>query len=109
MFLIFFVLELPKIIEPTNSDHTVVEKYKISSTQIVCRATGTPLPVVSWFKDGKPAKNGNGNILSLYNLHRDDKGIYVCKASSIAGNASFTVNLVIQCKCIIIIFCRYYL
>lgn len=70
------------------------EKQNVS---IACNATGRPSPLITWSKlvgslagDGIKAQDGT---LKIYNVTRKEGGIYICKAESILGSATDTVQL----------------
>ncbi|XP_060630493.2 hemicentin-1 isoform X1 [Anolis sagrei] len=58
-----------------------------------CRVSGSPFPIIHWFKDGKPLFSGdpnieildNGQILHIKSARRIDKGRYQCSAVNAAG------------------------
>ena len=59
---------------------------------IACNASGQPQPSITWFKSvgslpQERAKVKNG-ALTIYDVRRNDGGIYICKANNILGSAS---------------------
>ncbi|XP_041519865.1 obscurin isoform X12 [Microtus oregoni] len=76
------------------------------TVKLACRVTGTPKPVVSWYKDGKPVEVDPHHILIedpdgsctliLDNLTSVDSGQYMCFAASAAGNASTLGKILVQ-------------
>lgn len=86
-----FVKVPPEIIEDwTDTRFRVNEGATI---ELVCNATGVPLPVVTWYKDGNLLKvpdlnNGGeevtsvGELLRLNNITRYCDGIYECNAEN---------------------------
>uniref|UniRef100_A0A8C5LEG3 Obscurin n=1 Tax=Jaculus jaculus TaxID=51337 RepID=A0A8C5LEG3_JACJA len=76
------------------------------TVKLACRVTGTPKPVVSWYKDGKPVEVDPHHILIedpdgscaliLDNLTGVDSGQYMCFAASTAGNASTLGKILVQ-------------
>uniref|UniRef100_A0A673TIF7 Obscurin n=1 Tax=Suricata suricatta TaxID=37032 RepID=A0A673TIF7_SURSU len=76
------------------------------TVKLACRVTGTPKPVVSWYKDGKPVEVDPHHILIedpdgscaliLDNLTGADSGQYMCFATSAAGNASTLGKILVQ-------------
>ncbi|XP_057346834.1 obscurin isoform X16 [Manis pentadactyla] len=76
------------------------------TVKLACRVTGTPKPVVSWYKDGKPVEVDPHHILIedpdgscsliLDNLTGADSGQYMCFAASPAGNASSLGKILVQ-------------
>ncbi|XP_053178575.1 hemicentin-1 [Scomber japonicus] len=62
-------------------------------TTLVCDVTGSPTPVITWYKDGTPVVASNsvqildmGKTLKLLNAVTADAGSYSCKAINIAGS-----------------------
>ncbi|KAB0360346.1 hypothetical protein FD754_004502 [Muntiacus muntjak] len=76
------------------------------TVKLACRVTGTPKPIVSWYKDGKPVEVDPHHILIedpdgscaliLDNLTGADSGQYMCFAASAAGNASTLGKILVQ-------------
>ncbi len=84
-----------------------------------CRASGSPKPKITWFKDGQPLGTGNQHhqsSSSKYTLIHDsdlfiisatvgrgnksDTGVYQCKATNEHGQAEGrNISLLIACKC----------
>ncbi|XP_074088417.1 neural cell adhesion molecule 2 [Macrotis lagotis] len=59
---------------------------------LYCRATGSPEPNISWYRNGKLIEDNekytlkkNNTELSVRNIINSDGGPYVCKATNIAG------------------------
>ncbi|XP_065729549.1 obscurin [Phocoena phocoena] len=76
------------------------------TVKLACHVTGTPKPIVSWYKDGKPVDVDPHHILIedpdgscaliLDNLTGVDSGQYMCFAASAAGNASTLGKILVQ-------------
>uniref|UniRef100_A0A8C6FW78 Obscurin n=1 Tax=Moschus moschiferus TaxID=68415 RepID=A0A8C6FW78_MOSMO len=76
------------------------------TVKLACRVTGTPKPIVSWYKDGKPVEVDPHHILIedpdgsctliLDNLTGADSGQYMCFAASAAGSASTLGKILVQ-------------
>ncbi|XP_043440422.1 obscurin isoform X37 [Prionailurus bengalensis] len=76
------------------------------TVKLACRVIGTPKPIVSWYKDGKPVEVDPHHILIedpdgscaliLDNLTGMDSGQYMCFAASAAGNASTLGKILVQ-------------
>ena len=49
-----------------------------------CEASGNPLPVISWFKDGVMLENEHENTL-VFQVGLDDRGNYTCSAENSQG------------------------
>ncbi|XP_042178904.1 obscurin-like isoform X2 [Oncorhynchus tshawytscha] len=80
---------------------------KIGQTiKLACKVTGTPKPVVSWFKDGLVLEDGPHHIITadrtgtrcliLDGVTPKDSGQYVCYASSPVGHASTLAKMVVD-------------
>ncbi|KAL4635075.1 hemicentin-1 [Arapaima gigas] len=74
------------------------------STSLVCNITGSPAPVVTWYKDGEPVVPSNsvqilheGKTLKLLKAVISDAGHYSCKGINIAGNTEkdFMLNVLV--------------
>ncbi|XP_060132638.1 hemicentin-1 isoform X1 [Zootoca vivipara] len=69
-----------------------------------CRVSGTPFPIIQWFKDGKPLFLGDpnievldeGQILHIKSAQRIDKGRYQCSAANSAGKQFKELKLTIH-------------
>ncbi|KAI1901977.1 hypothetical protein AGOR_G00039980 [Albula goreensis] len=76
------------------------------TVKLACKVTGTPKPVVTWYKDGRPVEADPHHIiiedpdgsctLILDNMTADDSGQYMCFAASSAGNASTLGKITVQ-------------
>ncbi|XP_078379818.1 hemicentin-1-like isoform X3 [Oculina patagonica] len=76
---------------PSIQNETVTERDNVT---LSCQATGTPQPMVSWFKpDGQRV---DASELMLTNISRNEAGEYRCEASNECGNASRTANIDVQ-------------
>ncbi|XP_054290227.1 protein sax-3-like [Macrosteles quadrilineatus] len=67
---------------------------------LLCKASGQPSPVVSWYKDGVPVKTdppmisiSDDGTLTIKDLVKSDEGLYTCVASSPAGKATWSASL----------------
>nr|2EDJ_A Chain A, Roundabout homolog 2 [Homo sapiens] len=65
-----------------------------------CKATGDPLPVISWLKEGFtfPGRDPRATIqeqgtLQIKNLRISDTGTYTCVATSSSGETSWSAVL----------------
>ncbi|XP_063088892.1 obscurin isoform X2 [Cavia porcellus] len=76
------------------------------TVKLACRVIGTPKPMVSWYKDGKPVEVDLHHILIedpdgscafiLDTLTGVDSGQYMCFAASAAGSASTLGKILVQ-------------
>lgn len=92
------------------ADITVV---KNEPTTLECRVSGSPDPIVEWYKDGQlvhidpeepnPMLLPDGSLFFLkavHNKRQQDDGVYWCVASNSQGVArSANATLQIACKC----------
>ena len=66
---------------------------------IVCTATGQPQPTITWSKLGGVLITGRteemNKALKIYQVTRDDGGIYTCKADNILGSAIAMAQLMV--------------
>lgn len=68
-----------------------------SVAHLECAATGTPTPIISWYRDGIPVIPSNriniteSGSLTIHDLNRDkDQGLYTCVASSRSGKSTWS-------------------
>lgn len=86
-----------------NSESTEeVTAVKGSSVTFTCEAHGSPLPSLSWEKDGEPLNlqsnllsNGLGTRLYLESVHAGDSGLYSCIAHNAARRVSKHFRLIV--------------
>ncbi|XP_023195302.1 hemicentin-1 [Xiphophorus maculatus] len=69
-------------------------------TELECKATGSPLPAVTWYKDGRPLTGAaavpirkRGQVLEIEQAQLSDAGIYKCVAVNLAGAAEKVYSL----------------
>ncbi|XP_034438633.1 hemicentin-1 isoform X1 [Hippoglossus hippoglossus] len=69
-------------------------------TELECKATGSPLPAITWYKDGRPLTSAagvtmlkRGQLLEIERAQLSDAGIYRCVAVNLAGVAEISHNL----------------
>ncbi|XP_031431207.1 LOW QUALITY PROTEIN: hemicentin-1 [Clupea harengus] len=92
------VHEPPSILFDEDSvNHTIVAGYP---TQLKCKVSGSPLPAVTWYKDGRPLSSAagvtllnRGQVLELSRAQVSDTGAYRCVAISVAGSTELTHTL----------------
>ncbi|KAM7388095.1 hypothetical protein PAMP_024296 [Pampus punctatissimus] len=63
-------------------------------TELECKATGSPLPAITWYQDGRPLTSAagvtmlkRGQVLEIERAQLSDAGIYRCVAVNLAGVA----------------------
>ncbi|CAH3175542.1 unnamed protein product [Porites lobata] len=66
---------------------------------IACTATGQPKPKITWSKVGGDLPKGRSEVmndaLTIYQVTRNDGGIYTCKADNILGTATDMAQLIV--------------
>ena len=80
------------------SSKTLMTEEKQNIT-IACTATGQPQPSIAWSKSvgflPKGKNQGINGALTIYNVTKKDRGIYICRAENILGSVSDTVLLIV--------------
>uniref|UniRef100_A0A8D2KTM3 Hemicentin 1 n=1 Tax=Varanus komodoensis TaxID=61221 RepID=A0A8D2KTM3_VARKO len=69
-----------------------------------CQVSGSPFPIIQWFKDGKPLFLGDpnielldkGQILYIKSARRTDKGRYQCSAANSAGKQLKELRVIVH-------------
>ncbi|XP_034265503.1 hemicentin-1 isoform X1 [Pantherophis guttatus] len=100
----FFTLDVQ--VPPIIRDAGPNEFSVILSQQatLECKVSGSPFPMIQWFKDGKPLFLGDpnievldkGQILQIKSVRRVDKGRYQCSATNSAGKQFKELKLIIH-------------
>lgn len=72
------------------------------STSLQCPATGTPIPTIEWYKDGRllvyssrRQTENNGRQLNIINATVEDTGNYTCTATNTAGTSSHDMTVLV--------------
>lgn len=76
-----------------------------SEVVLPCEARGSPLPLVSWMKDGEPLLPQSlepGSGLKLEAVSIGDSGTYSCMAASEAGEARRHFQLTVMGGCLVL-------
>lgn len=88
-----------------TADVSMVTVLAGSVASLRCTATGDPLPVQSWARNGTAVVSGSrfqitdgGRVLTVSSVTEEDGGVYTCHASNTIGTDSSTVVLNVQCK-----------
>ncbi|ELV11784.1 Hemicentin-2 [Tupaia chinensis] len=88
----------PPVLEPTEFQNSVAV-VRGSPVVLPCQARGSPLPLVSWMKDGEPLQSQSleqGPGLQLETAGPQDTGTYTCLAVSEAGEATRHFQLTVM-------------
>ena len=92
---LFFLTVTPQI---SLSSQTLMTEEKQNIT-IVCTATGQPQPSITWSKSVGSVPKGRNKVingaLTIHNVTKKDRGIYICRAENILGSVSDTVLLMV--------------
>ncbi|KAI4503993.1 hypothetical protein M0802_000464 [Mischocyttarus mexicanus] len=85
--------------------HTKFSKVKYFQAEFIVRFTGTPLPKISWFKDGFEifssrrtrilTENGK-SVLLIHQTALNDEGEIKCTATNRAGHVSTKARLILE-------------
>ncbi|KAG9353052.1 hypothetical protein JZ751_017628 [Albula glossodonta] len=70
-----------------------------SSVEFTCSVNRDPQTTIMWLKEGgslPPKHKIRGGVLRIENLEQSDAGFYICRATSIYGQAQDTARLAIQ-------------
>ncbi|TSL47575.1 Hemicentin-1 [Bagarius yarrelli] len=78
-------------------NQTILAGYQI---QLQCKATGSPIPAMTWYKDSRPLTGAagvsilnRGQVLEIERAQVSDAGLYKCVAVNVAGTAELTLSL----------------
>ena len=83
---------MPPTITKAPQDTTVNEGDPL---QLTCKASGQPIPTITWTKDGQQL----GKTLNIQKSKRTDAGKYVCKADNKVKEAkTASAQVKVQCK-----------
>ncbi|XP_061490012.1 hemicentin-1 isoform X2 [Rhineura floridana] len=101
----FFIIDVrvPPTIRGADTPKEVSVILSQNAT-LECRVSGSPFPIIQWFKDGKPLFLGDpnikvldkGQILHIKSARRIDKGRYQCSAANSAGKQLRELKLIIH-------------
>ncbi|XP_029846026.3 peroxidasin homolog [Ixodes scapularis] len=76
------------------------------NVEFICHAGGFPAPQLSWYKDGQRLKADGvhvknlhgGKVIKLYNVRRQEQGVYTCHAQNSLGYAESHADLLVSSK-----------
>ena len=69
------------------------------SVQLICQATGRPLPIITWTKVPSSRILANGSVFNLTGLKKTDGGLYQCTAVNTVGTSSKNITLITTGTC----------
>ncbi|KAG7472084.1 hypothetical protein MATL_G00104850 [Megalops atlanticus] len=70
-----------------------------SAVEFTCSASGGIQTTIEWIKEGghlPPNHHIKDGVLRIENLEQEDEGVYICRATSVHGQAQDTAKLTIQ-------------
>ena len=99
----FLCLTVAPDIAAREPNVTVIEG---TMATLMCSATGDPVPVQTWSRNGNELRlggqyqiSGNGSMLTVQNVAESrDEGMFTCHASNVAGNDLATITLNVLSK-----------
>ncbi|CAH8566640.1 unnamed protein product [Schistosoma rodhaini] len=76
------------------------------SVKLTCSVDGCPTPVITWFKNGKELRKGDGNYeiqqmlgitsLEIYSCSESDSGLYSCRAVNSRGEHETECKVIVE-------------
>jgi len=86
---------VPRIVLPFKE--VLVEAEQ--NVTIACTATGQPQPSITWSKAVGNLPKGRTEVmkgnLTIYNVTKDDRGTFICKAENTLGSVTATAQLIV--------------
>ena len=87
-----------------TADLATVITIEGNTAILVCNATGDPVPVQTWIRNGNELTSGgqyqissDGRVLTVQGVtEAQDEGMFTCLASNMAGNDSAMITLTVQ-------------
>ena len=89
---------------------SVMIANEYDSPELVCKASGWPLPGLSWWRNGSKIRDGdylhsfmirrldNGLSMKLLSIEGYHHGIYFCRAENMFGTSEDYVNVMVKSK-----------
>ncbi|CAH8497134.1 unnamed protein product [Schistosoma turkestanicum] len=79
------------------------------SVKLTCSVDGCPTPVITWYKNGKELRKGEGNYeiqqmlgitsLEIYSCSESDSGRYSCRATNSRGEDETECKVIVEGEC----------
>ena len=101
------------VITAIKSTEDVTETENL---EVECDIQGTPVPVVTWLRDGVALNDSESNIristgsdgnarVSIESVSQADSGLYECVATNLAAsvNMSIMINIQSSSKCVVVV------
>ena len=104
IYFVWMYVDQPLIITPL--DNTSIVIHEGMSRTFACKATGYPIPTITWHRVSEPSTDGvsmSENItggsgstadLVIRNASREDTGVYTCIANNSIGSDSRSISIV---------------
>ena len=93
---------VPNLVATPPSSITVQENDDVV---ITCKATGYPVPQITWFSGMKQVNrrmyNTENGTLTIREIKFSERGSYRCEARNFVGIAKFTTTITVEGKIII--------
>ena len=102
----FFLIGEPKL----SKLPSVVIAQKDSTPELLCKASGWPVPRLSWWGNGFKIHNGNysysymiklkdnGLLMKILTIEGYHHGTYFCRADNMFGASEEYVNIMVKSK-----------
>ena len=109
IYFVWTYVDQPLIITPL--DTTTIVIHEGMSRTFACKATGYPIPTITWHRVGEPSTDGvsmSENItggsgstanLVIRNASREDTGVYTCTANNSIGSDNRNISIVGMWMC----------
>ena len=99
----------PPSLQPDDHQTEIHSVPVGGSVSLPCEVTGTPPPVVTWYKENEALAVTNSMVilpeaLDIYRVRPFDSGVYQCVATNVAGNITKSFRLLVMSKNLIFVF-----
>jgi hypothetical protein len=79
----------------SNSRQVVIEGSQIFAR---CVTTSNPNATFTWHKDNEQQVLMTGDILMIESSAKNDKGMFICRASNVYGYEEVSLTVDVHCK-----------